>query len=55
MSLNYLPEHVPAFARALEIAEREAHALEASWRGLNQMDLGVDQLDQLARMFHEFA
>ena len=48
MSLNYLPEHVPAFARALEIAEREAHALEASWRGLNQMDLGVEQLDQLA-------
>lgn len=48
MSLNYLPEHVPAFARALEIAERDAHALEASWRGLNQMDLGVEQLDQLA-------
>ena len=48
MSLNYLPEHVPAFARALEIAEREARALEASWRGLNQMDLGVEQLDQLA-------
>ena len=46
MSLNYLPEHVPAFARALEIAEREAHVLEASWRGLNQMDLGVEQLDQ---------
>lgn len=43
MNLNYLPEHVPAFARALEVAEREA-----SWRGLNQMDLGVEQLDQLA-------
>ena len=48
MSLNYLPEHVPAFARALEIAEREAHALEASWRGLKQTEIGVDQLDQLA-------
>lgn len=48
MSLNYLPEHVPAFARALEIAEREARALEASWYGLNQMNLGVEQLDQLA-------
>ena len=48
MSLNYLPEHVPAFARALEIAEREARALEASWHGLNQADLGVEQLDQLA-------
>lgn len=48
MSLGYLPEHVPAFARALEIAEREARALEASWQGLIQMDLGVEQLDQLA-------
>lgn len=48
MSLSYLPEHVPAFVRALEIAEREARALEASWNGLKQMNLGVGQLDQLA-------
>ena len=48
MSLNYLPEHVQAFARALEIAEREARALEASWQGLNKMDIGIEQLDQLA-------
>jgi hypothetical protein len=47
VSPAYLPEHVPAFVRALEIAEREARALEASWNGLNQMDLGVEQLDQL--------
>jgi len=44
VSLNYLPEHVPAFARAMEIAEREARALEASWHGLNQMDLGLINL-----------
>jgi uncharacterized protein with HEPN domain len=48
VSLNYLPEHIPAFERALEIAEREARALEASWHGLKQMDLGIEQLDQLA-------
>ena len=47
MSPAYLPEHVPAFVRALEIAEREARALDASWNGLNQMDLGVEQLDRL--------
>ncbi|MDP2266793.1 MAG: hypothetical protein Q8J70_09605 [Thiobacillus sp.] len=46
MSLNYLPEHVPAFARALDIAEREAHALEASWHGLKQTEIGAEQLDQ---------
>lgn len=48
MSLNYLPEHLPPFARALEIAEREARALEASWHGLEHADLGLEQLDQLA-------
>lgn len=48
LSLNYLPEHVQPFVRALEIAEREARALEASWHGLEQTEIGPDQLDQLA-------
>lgn len=48
MSLDHLPEHVPPFVRALEIAEREARALEASWQGLNKIELDVQQLDQLA-------
>lgn len=48
MSLDYLPEHVPPFVRALEIADREARALEASWQGLNKIELDIPQLDQLS-------
>jgi len=48
MSLGFLPEHLPPFVRALEIAEREARALEASWQGLAQAELDVARLERLA-------
>lgn len=47
MSQEYLAEHLPAFLRALEIADREARALEASWQNLNDATATPDSLDKL--------
>lgn len=44
---SYLAEHLPAFVRALEIAEREARALRASWQSLNDSAPTSDKLDNL--------
>lgn len=47
MNRTYLPEHLPAFVRALEIAEREARALDASWKILSAAPLSPENLDPL--------
>jgi len=44
---GYLAEHLPSFARALEIADREARALEASWKSLSAAPPTPDRLDKL--------
>ena len=47
MKPDYLAEHLPAFARALEIAEREARALDASWQWLNTASPSLEHLKNL--------
>lgn len=48
MSSGYLPEHLAPFMRALEVADREARALDASWRGLAHAQIDAAQLEHLA-------
>lgn len=47
MKPAYLPEQLPPFVRALEVADREALALEASWKILSSAPLALQSIDAL--------